>query len=64
MIRFEHVTKALMGKTVLDDLSFRVERGETFVIVGPSGAGKSVMLKHMVRLLTPDEGRVYVGDEH
>jgi phospholipid/cholesterol/gamma-HCH transport system ATP-binding protein len=33
------------------------------VIVGPSGTGKSVTLKHMVRLLTPDEGRVMVGED-
>jgi len=60
MISFERVTKWLAGKAVLSDLSFDVKKGETFVIVGPSGAGKSVTLKHMVRLLTPDEGRVLV----
>jgi phospholipid/cholesterol/gamma-HCH transport system ATP-binding protein len=61
MIQFEHVSKALAGRTVLNGVDFTVERGEVFVIVGPSGAGKSVTLKHMVRLLTPDEGRVLVG---
>ena len=64
MIRFDNVTKVLGGKTVLDGLSFEVEKGETFVIVGPSGVGKSVTLKHMVRLLTPDTGRVLVGEEN
>jgi phospholipid/cholesterol/gamma-HCH transport system ATP-binding protein len=44
-------------------LSFNVETGETFCIAGPSGTGKSVTLKHMVRLLTPDAGRVMVGDD-
>jgi phospholipid/cholesterol/gamma-HCH transport system ATP-binding protein len=58
MIRFEQVTKVLGGTPVLNRLTFEVERGEIFVIVGPSGAGKSVTLKHMVRLLTPDDGRV------
>jgi len=62
MIRFENVVKVLGGRAVLDGVSFEVQRGETFVIVGPSGAGKSVTLKHMVRLLTPDEGRVFVGE--
>jgi phospholipid/cholesterol/gamma-HCH transport system ATP-binding protein len=60
MILFEHVTKRLGGKTVLNDLNMEVRKGETFVIVGTSGAGKSVTLKHMVRLLTPDSGRVVV----
>ena len=61
MIRFENVGKILGGKPVLDGVNFQVAKGETFVIVGPSGVGKSVTLKHMVRLLTPDEGRVFVG---
>ena len=63
MIRFEHVTKRFGRKTVLDDASYEVERGETFVIVGLSGAGKSVSLRHMIRLLTPEAGRVWVGDD-
>ncbi len=62
-IRFDGVTKRLGGRTVLDDVSFEVPRGETFVIVGSSGSGKSVTLKHMIRLLTPDEGAVWVGDQ-
>lgn len=60
MIVFEHVTKRLGGKYVLNDLNMEIRKGETFVIVGTSGAGKSVTLKHMVRLLTPDSGRVIV----
>ncbi len=63
MIRFEKVKRALGGKTVLDGVSFEVEKGETYVIVGSSGTGKSVTLKHMVRLLTPDEGKVWVGND-
>lgn len=62
-IRFEGVTKHLGGRKVLDGVDFEVGRGETFVIVGSSGSGKSVTLKHMIRLLTPDEGRVWVGDQ-
>jgi phospholipid/cholesterol/gamma-HCH transport system ATP-binding protein len=63
MIEFRHITKKLGGRTVLDDVSFTVEKGETFVIVGSSGAGKSVTLKHMVRLMQPDEGDVLVSGE-
>jgi len=63
MIRFQRVTKCLGGRKVLDDVSFEIRQGEIFAIVGASGAGKSVTLKHMVRLLTPDAGRVWVGDD-
>ncbi len=62
MIRFEHVTKRLGSRNVLDDLSFEINKGEIFIIVGPSGTGKSVTLKHMVRLLTPTSGSVWIGD--
>ncbi|NKB25475.1 MAG: ATP-binding cassette domain-containing protein [Kiritimatiellae bacterium] len=63
MIRFEHVKKRLGNRVVLDDVSFEIQKNETFVIVGSSGAGKSVSLRHMIRLLTPDEGRVWIGDD-
>ena len=62
MIRFDHVTKRLGGRNVLDDLSFEIKKGEVFIIVGPSGTGKSVTLKHMVRLLTPTSGSVWIED--
>ncbi|MFC1467701.1 ABC transporter ATP-binding protein [Verrucomicrobiota bacterium] len=61
MIRFEHVTKAFGSKKVLDDVSFRIHPGETAVVVGLSGAGKSVTLKHMIQLLTPDSGKIFVN---
>jgi phospholipid/cholesterol/gamma-HCH transport system ATP-binding protein len=63
MIRLENVTKTLGSRRVLDGINLQVHKGETLVIVGPSGMGKSVTLKHMVRLLTPDAGRVFVGDD-
>jgi phospholipid/cholesterol/gamma-HCH transport system ATP-binding protein len=62
MIRFDHVTKKLGGRAVLDDLSFEIKKGEVFIIVGPSGTGKSVTLKHMVRLLSPSSGSVWIDD--
>ena len=63
MIRFEQVTKTLGGRKVLDGIDLEIREGETLAIVGPSGTGKSVSLKHMVRLMTPDAGRVLVGGE-
>jgi len=63
MIRLEHVIKNLGSRRVLDGVDLEIRKGETMVIVGPSGTGKSVTLKHMVRLMTPDEGRVIVDGE-
>jgi phospholipid/cholesterol/gamma-HCH transport system ATP-binding protein len=64
MIRFEHVTKAFGQQVVLNDISFEIEKGEIFAIVGPSGTGKSVTLKHMVQLLSPTSGEVWIGEDH
>ena len=63
MITRENVSKMLGTRRVLDGVNLEVRKGETMVIVGPSGTGKSVTLKHMVRLMTPDEGRVVVDGQ-
>lgn len=63
MIQLENITKILGTRRVLDGVNLEIRKGETLVIVGPSGTGKSVTLKHMVRLMTPDEGRVVVDGQ-
>lgn len=49
-----------LEEPVLSDISFEVSQGETVCIVGPSGGGKSTLLKAMVGLLQPQQGRVLV----
>lgn len=60
VIRFENVRKAFGKKVVLDGLNLDVHRGETLCVMGPSGTGKSVTLRHIIGLLQPDSGRVFV----
>ncbi len=60
MLELRNVYKELAGKQVLRGVSFTVERGKTQVVVGSSGAGKSVTLQHIVGLLEPDSGSVFV----
>jgi ATP-binding cassette, subfamily B, bacterial CvaB/MchF/RaxB len=48
---------------VLDDISFRVEAGETVALVGPSGCGKTTVLKILASLLPPTQGEMLVGGE-
>ena len=62
MIRFDNVVKRFDGREVLAGVSFEVAKGEILAIVGPSGTGKSVTLKHLVRLLTPTSGSVWLDD--
>jgi phospholipid/cholesterol/gamma-HCH transport system ATP-binding protein len=63
LIRFDRVSKSLLGRLVLNDVSFEVAKGASLAIVGPSGAGKSVTLKHMICLLRPDVGSVEIGGD-
>ena len=63
MIRFDNVHKAFGENEVLRGFSLEVREGETMVIIGYSGTGKSVAIKHIVGLLEPDEGRVYVDGQ-
>jgi phospholipid/cholesterol/gamma-HCH transport system ATP-binding protein len=64
VIVFENVSIAFEGKTVLDGISFHLERGETKAILGIAGAGKSTILKLTLGLICPDEGHIYVlGDD-
>ena len=63
MIEFKDLYKAFGDKAVLSGFSLRVNDGETMVILGYSGTGKSVALKHVVGLLHPDAGDVWVDGQ-
>ena len=60
IISLQNVEKSLGGRPVLRGLSIDVDKGESLVIVGGSGQGKSVTLKHIIGLMQPDSGHVYV----
>src|SRR5207245_8452507 len=63
-ISFEDLSIAFEGKTVLNEISFTLERGETKAILGIAGSGKSTILKLVLGLIKPDQGRIYVlGEE-
>ena len=61
-VRFDHVSKAFGTLKVLDDISFEVPMGQAFCLLGRSGTGKSVALRHIVGLMRPDSGRVFVEE--
>src|SRR2546423_5318199 len=60
MIRLVDIHKSFGPKRVLEGFSLEVLEGETMVIIGYSGTGKSVAIKHIVGLLEPDSGEVWV----
>ncbi|MDD4939151.1 MAG: ABC transporter ATP-binding protein [Candidatus Omnitrophica bacterium] len=61
MIEIKGLTKTFNTHKVLDGVNLKIEKGSTCVIIGRSGCGKSVLLKHIVRILLPDSGKVYVS---
>jgi phospholipid/cholesterol/gamma-HCH transport system ATP-binding protein len=60
MIQFDDVYKSFGANAVLSGFTLDVQEGETMVIIGGSGTGKSVAIKHIVGLLEPDKGTVWV----
>ena len=62
-IAIQGLSKRFGPKVVLDEMDLNIRRGETIVIIGRSGEGKSVLLKHIVRLLEPDAGQIWVEGE-
>src|SRR5919202_1079178 len=62
-IEFRDVTLSFDDRVILDRLSFRVQKGETKIILGGSGGGKSTTIKLILGLLKPDSGRILVDGE-
>ena len=62
-IEFREVVLAFDDRVVLNKLSFKVNKGETRIILGGSGGGKSTIIKLVLGLLKPDSGRVFVDGE-
>jgi phospholipid/cholesterol/gamma-HCH transport system ATP-binding protein len=63
VIEFRNVDFSIGGNPILRDVSFRVPRGKTKVILGPSGSGKSTILRLMLGLYSPDRGEIFVDGE-
>jgi phospholipid/cholesterol/gamma-HCH transport system ATP-binding protein len=58
LVQIERLHKSFNGLQVLRGIDITIHRGESIAVIGQSGCGKSVLIKHVVRLLEPDEGRV------
>jgi phospholipid/cholesterol/gamma-HCH transport system ATP-binding protein len=63
LIAFKNIFKSFGSKAVLSDVSFDVHDGEVLFIIGASGVGKSVLIKHLVGLLAPDKGQIWLDGE-
>jgi ABC-type multidrug transport system fused ATPase/permease subunit len=60
-IEFRNVSLSFDDQPALVDVSFKLERGEMILLTGKAAAGKSVLLHLAIRLLQPDEGKIFVS---
>ncbi len=60
MIYFKNIHKRFGSREILKGIDLHIVRGKTTVILGVSGGGKSTIIKHLVGLLKPDKGEIYV----
>lgn len=61
-LRAEHLLKVFNKRSVVNDVSLCISKGEIVGLLGPNGAGKSTTFYMITGRIMPDEGRVYVGD--
>lgn len=60
LIKFENVSKRLGTNQILKEVSLSIYQGEVTTIIGKSGEGKSVLLKHIIGLIQPDAGEIFL----
>ena len=63
MLRLKNISYKVNGKTILDNVSLDVSRGDFLVITGPNGSGKSTLLKIIIGIIKPTSGSVFYGNK-
>jgi len=63
MIQIRHMSKSFGKLRVLDDVSLDIRRGAVTAILGPNASGKSTLIKCVLGLVNPDDGRILIDDE-
>src|SRR5271169_2573058 len=63
MIKIVDLHKSFKGQKVLNGVNLSIGKGELIAIIGESGGGKSVLLRHLIGLLKPEQGKVVVDGE-
>ncbi len=61
LLEIEHLTYEADHRTILKDINFKVDKGDTIAIIGPSGSGKSTLLKQLNHLIEPTSGTLYLN---
>lgn len=61
LLEIEHLTYEADHRTIVKDINFKVDKGDTIAIIGPSGSGKSTLLKQLNHLIEPTSGTLYLN---
>jgi osmoprotectant transport system ATP-binding protein len=61
MIQFKNIEKKYHNRTIINDFSLNINKGEFIVFVGPSGCGKTTLLKMINKLIQPSSGKIFVN---
>jgi ABC-2 type transport system ATP-binding protein len=61
IVELKNVTKVIRGRTIIDDISFVVNKGEVFGFLGPNGAGKTTTIRMMVGLMGITRGDIMIA---
>ena len=64
MLKVSNIRKIINGKTIIDDISFKVNLGNIYGLLGPNGAGKTTTFYSIAGLIKCDEGEIYLGDSN
>jgi len=62
-IEVKNLSKSYGDQRVLDQVDLHVEKGELFFLLGASGCGKTTLLRSIAGFVTPDEGRIFLGEK-
>ena len=62
-IHIENISKSFPSGDVLENIDVKIRKGECVAIIGKSGIGKSVLLKHIIGLIRPDTGTIFIDDK-
>ena len=63
MINIKNLHKSFGEKRILKGINLSINKGECICIIGKSGIGKSILLKHIIGLMEPDKGEIWVDDK-
>lgn len=63
-VKVDGLTAAYGASRILQDINLEIQPGEVFIIAGESGSGKSTLLKHMIGLLRPAAGQIFINGKN